>query len=86
MSMSGSIVIDLLTYTLRALMFWQSNFGAAICPEQSLTSKCSVLSAVSRSTKFGASLKAGAVTRRYHSAFSSAMNASRSAPRSLLTR
>jgi hypothetical protein len=48
--------------------------------------QCLVRSAVSRSTKCGTSLKEGAATERYYHAFSSAMNASHSARRSMLTR
>ena len=47
---------------------------------------CPVRSAVNRSTKCGASLKERAATGRHQRAFSSAMNASRSARRSSLTR
>src|SRR6202167_1638972 len=55
------------------------------CPEPPRMSRYFVPSVVSRSMKCGASLKAAAATRRFHSVFSSATNASLSARRSLLT-
>jgi hypothetical protein len=58
----------------------------ARCPKPTRMSRYFVRSAVSRSTKCGASLKAAAATRRFHNAFSSVTNALRLARRSLLTR